>query len=227
VRAERVGSEQRSDAARAALRESEERLQALGYYRLAEQAAAGQTTSERARAIEAERDRRSDAKAQVDFGIAVAQAGLWREAASRWQQAVEIDPGYAEAWNHLGIGYEQLGSFNEARAAFEKAMALDPANSLNRARQIRSQLLQKEVVTDPAATVRVGDTVTVEIHGETDVPSSYVIAAAGTIRLPFMEPVKVVGLTRAQVEAVLVKQLQRVMKDVALEVAFRRSPTSR
>ena len=52
-------------------------------------------------------------------------------------------------------------------------------------------------------------------------PTSYVIAAAGTIRLPFMEPVKVVGLTRAQVEAALVKQLQRVMKDVALEVAIR------
>ena len=64
-------------------------------------------------------DARSDAKAQVAFGISVAQKGLWKEAAFRWQKAVEIDPSYGEAWNNLGIGYEQLGRFNEARAAYE------------------------------------------------------------------------------------------------------------
>ena len=37
-------------------------------------------------------DARSDAKAQVEFGIAVAQRGLWREALYRWQRAVELDP---------------------------------------------------------------------------------------------------------------------------------------
>src|SRR5262245_2200462 len=46
-------------------------------------------------------DKRSDAKEHVDFGIAVAQRGLWREAAFRWRQAVELDPTYAEAWNNL------------------------------------------------------------------------------------------------------------------------------
>jgi Flp pilus assembly protein TadD len=73
-------------------------------------------------------DRRSDAKAQVEFGIAVAQKGLWREAAARWQKAVELDPTYASAWNNLGIGYEQLGRFDDARKAYEKAFALDPNN---------------------------------------------------------------------------------------------------
>ena len=78
-------------------------------------------------------DQRADAKAQVAFGISVAQKGLWKEAAFRWQKAVEIDPTYGEAWNNLGIGYEQLGRFNEARAAYEKAMALEPDNSFIRA----------------------------------------------------------------------------------------------
>ena len=42
-------------------------------------------------------DARSDARAQVEFGIKVAQKGLWREAIYRWQRAVSIDPTYAAA----------------------------------------------------------------------------------------------------------------------------------
>lgn len=75
---------------------------------------------------------RSAAKEHVDFGIAVAQRGLWREATFRWQQAVELDPTYAEAWNNLGIGYEQLGRFDDARKAYERALELDPANTFIR-----------------------------------------------------------------------------------------------
>lgn len=73
-------------------------------------------------------DARSDAKAQVEFGIAVAQRGLWREARTRWQKAVEIDPTYAAAWNNLAVGHEQLGEFAEARRAYERALALEPDN---------------------------------------------------------------------------------------------------
>jgi Flp pilus assembly protein TadD len=68
------------------------------------------------------------AKSQVDFGIAVAQRGLWKEALYRWQRAVELDPGYAAAWNNLAIAYEHVGNFTEARKAYEKALALDPKN---------------------------------------------------------------------------------------------------
>jgi Flp pilus assembly protein TadD len=77
-------------------------------------------------------DRRSDAKAHVDFGITVAQRGLWREATTRWEQAVELDPTYAAAWNNLGIGREQLGRFDDARKAYEKALELDPGNTFIR-----------------------------------------------------------------------------------------------
>ena len=37
-------------------------------------------------------DARSEAKEQVEFGIKVAQNGLWKEAAYRWQKAIQIDP---------------------------------------------------------------------------------------------------------------------------------------
>jgi Flp pilus assembly protein TadD len=77
-------------------------------------------------------DNRSQAKSQVDFGIKVAQNGLWKEATYRWEKAVELDPTYAAAWNNLGIAYEHEGRFEDARNAYEKAVALDPKNMLIR-----------------------------------------------------------------------------------------------
>jgi Flp pilus assembly protein TadD len=77
-------------------------------------------------------DARSEAKQQVEFGIKVAQNGLWKEAAYRWEKAVEIDPTYAAAWNNLAVAYEQQGNFEKAREAYEKAVTLDPKNLLFR-----------------------------------------------------------------------------------------------
>ena len=75
-------------------------------------------------------DTRSDAKKQVQFGIAVAQRGLWREAIYRWERAVQIDPKYAEALNDLGIAYEHEGELDKARVAYEKALEIEPNNAL-------------------------------------------------------------------------------------------------
>jgi Flp pilus assembly protein TadD len=80
-------------------------------------------------ALPAYADPRSDATDQVEFGIAVAQRGLWREATLRWERAVELDPTYAAAWNNLGIGYEQLGQFDRARDAYDRALREEPGNS--------------------------------------------------------------------------------------------------
>lgn len=71
-------------------------------------------------------DKRADAKAQVAFGVAVAQKGLWKEATQRWENATALDPTYASAWNNLAIGYEQLGRFEDAKKAYERAIELDP-----------------------------------------------------------------------------------------------------
>src|SRR5688572_30760122 len=78
------------------------------------------------------RDARSEAKEQVEFGIKVAQNGLWKEAAYRWERAVQIDPTYAAAWNNLAIAYEQRGDFDKAREAYEKAVTLEPENLMFR-----------------------------------------------------------------------------------------------
>ncbi|MBI4477919.1 MAG: tetratricopeptide repeat protein [Acidobacteria bacterium] len=75
---------------------------------------------------------RDQAREQVEFGIAVAQRGLWKEAIYRWEKAVEIDPAYAAAYNNLAIGYEQQGLFDKARAAYEKALEIEPRNTMIR-----------------------------------------------------------------------------------------------
>ena len=84
------------------------------------------------RGVAREPDARSEAKEQVEFGIKVAQNGLWKEAAYRWEKAVQIDPTYAPAWNNLAIAYEQQGNFEKAAEAYEQAVKLDPKNLMIR-----------------------------------------------------------------------------------------------
>lgn len=65
-------------------------------------------------------------ESEVEFGIAMAQQGLWQEALFRFERARGFDPFYAEAFNNLGITYEQLGRLVEARQMYERASQLDP-----------------------------------------------------------------------------------------------------
>ena len=77
-------------------------------------------------------DARSEAKAQVEFGIAVAQRGLWREAIYRWERATQIDPTYAAGFNNLAVAYEHEGKLDKAAEAYEQALKLEPNNQLLR-----------------------------------------------------------------------------------------------
>src|SRR5688500_646858 len=74
-------------------------------------------------------DVRDEAKSQVEFGIKVAQNGLWKEATYWWEKATQVDPTYAEAWNNLAIGYEHEGRFEDAEKAYQQALKLSPKNA--------------------------------------------------------------------------------------------------
>ena len=50
----------------------------------------------------------------------------WAAAEKNFEKAVEIDPGYAQAWSHLGEVLQKESKPTEARAAWEKAVAADP-----------------------------------------------------------------------------------------------------
>jgi len=99
-------------------------------------------------------DARSDAKKQVEFGITVAQRGLWREAIYRWERASQIDPKYAEAYNDLAIAYEHEGDLGKARVAYEKALELEPNNALIKQnyelfKEINDRTTRKDTPDDP------------------------------------------------------------------------------
>ena len=49
------------------------------------------------------------------------QAGKDAEAIAAFEQAVKIDPGFTEAWQHLAILYEKTGQEKKALDAFRKA----------------------------------------------------------------------------------------------------------
>jgi Flp pilus assembly protein TadD len=66
---------------------------------------------------------------QVDFGLKVAQKGLWQEARFRFERAVAIDPGNAAALNDLAVALEQMGDFDGARQAYEKALEIKPGDA--------------------------------------------------------------------------------------------------
>jgi Tfp pilus assembly protein PilF len=74
-------------------------------------------------------DARTSAKAEAQFGVDVAQRGLWREAIYRWERAIELDPTYAAALNNLAVAYEHEGQLDKARQTYEKAIAIEPNNA--------------------------------------------------------------------------------------------------
>jgi Tfp pilus assembly protein PilF len=76
--------------------------------------------------VSAAPDKRSEAKAQVAFGVQIALKGLWRDATQRFENATAIDPTYSSAWNNVAIGYEQQNRFEDAKKAYERALELDP-----------------------------------------------------------------------------------------------------
>ena len=75
-----------------------------------------------------EKDLRKFAKDQVIFGIQVAQLGLWKEAAYRWEKAVKLDPSNSSARNNLAVAYEQSGEFEMANDEYERALDSNPNN---------------------------------------------------------------------------------------------------
>ncbi len=67
---------------------------------------------------------RDNAIAQRCQGEAMMEAGDPQAAEAFLQEAVRLDPGYAEAHEKLGVVFGQLGRLNDASAAFKRALEL-------------------------------------------------------------------------------------------------------
>ncbi len=62
------------------------------------------------------------AKDQLEFGVQMAQRGLWSEALFRFRQADTLDPDNPEVLNNLAISYEALGLFEKALEHYRRAL---------------------------------------------------------------------------------------------------------
>ncbi len=66
---------------------------------------------------------------QDNFGVEMARMNLWREAMFRFERAIELNPGDAQAHNNLAVAYEANGDFEKARKEYLEALKLDRTNS--------------------------------------------------------------------------------------------------
>ena len=66
---------------------------------------------------------------QLQFGVQMAERGLWSEALFRFEQAQRQGQGNdAEVLNNLAVAHEALGRFDEALEHYRQALALAPGN---------------------------------------------------------------------------------------------------
>jgi tetratricopeptide (TPR) repeat protein len=65
---------------------------------------------------------------QVQFGVDMAQRGLWSEALFRFRQAERLGDNRASVFNNIAVAYEALGLFDQAQAYYKKGLDQDPRN---------------------------------------------------------------------------------------------------
>jgi Tfp pilus assembly protein PilF len=67
-------------------------------------------------------------KTQLQFGVEMAQRGLWSEALFRFRQAQAQRPQDPRVLNNLAIAHEALGQFELALQHYQDALKADPNN---------------------------------------------------------------------------------------------------
>ena len=69
---------------------------------------------------------RQDSAALLFEGITYANRGENDKAISSYNRAIEVYPGFAEAFNHRGVAYENIGQYDLAISDYESAIEINP-----------------------------------------------------------------------------------------------------
>ena len=148
-----------------------------------------------------------------EMNLRLREAELRREAERRrtdYERALQDTGGKPDA------RYDEL-----ARKLMELEVMLAARGDNRSALAERSNV---EPVTNPNEPVRAGDVLVIEIAGEPDLPREYEVRSDGTIRLPLIGSVRVVGSTASQVREAVVKQItdRGLGKSPGVAVSLRR-----
>jgi tetratricopeptide (TPR) repeat protein len=63
-------------------------------------------------------------------GFNAQEKELYELAIEYYQQAIVIDPSYANAYNNMGTAYHELGNYQQALSCYQKAIAIDPKDAM-------------------------------------------------------------------------------------------------
>lgn len=67
-------------------------------------------------------------ESDVDFGVKMAQRGLWKEALFRFQQADEQQPNDSRLLNNIAVAYEAVGAYDKALETYKRALQANAAD---------------------------------------------------------------------------------------------------
>ena len=76
----------------------------------------------------------AEAKRLYKAGVKYGDAGLFRQAANLFEQAIKLNPEYADAYASLGHAYFDLKQWDKAIPALEQALVLNPKHKESRSR---------------------------------------------------------------------------------------------
>ena len=80
-------------------------------------------------AVEAGKGNKDAVESDIEFGIKMAQRGLWKEALFRFQQADLQSPNDGRVISNIAVAYEAVGEYDKALEAYKRALQ---ANSSDR-----------------------------------------------------------------------------------------------
>lgn len=98
-------------------------------------------TKNKIKALDVSRQASAEAKRLYEAGVKYGRSGLFKQAAELFQQAIQLNPTYADAHYGLGHAYLDQGRWDEAIRSFEKALEINPKDDDARARIDQVQLL--------------------------------------------------------------------------------------
>lgn len=76
-------------------------------------------------------DNKINAQEYYAEGVSLYEQGKYNQALEKFENALEIDPTYTEAWIYKGLTLDDFKRYSEALVCYDKAIALDPNNIIS------------------------------------------------------------------------------------------------